>query len=38
VIGRAEAEAKHWPLLSTHHIDEGLEGIARWIAHDALMN
>jgi hypothetical protein len=37
-LGRAEAEAKDWLLLSTHHIAEGLEGIARWIAHDALMN
>jgi hypothetical protein len=38
VIGRAEAEAKHWLLLSTQSIDEGLEAISRWIAHDALMN
>jgi hypothetical protein len=37
-IPRAQAETKHWLLLSRHHVDEGLEGIARWIAHDALMN
>jgi hypothetical protein len=38
VVRRAEAERNPWLLLSMHHVDERLEGIARWIAHDALMN
>jgi len=37
-IGRAQAEANHWLLLAAHDQAERLEGIGRWIAHDALMN
>jgi len=38
-LSRAEAEAKQWMLLaSAPSMPAGLQGIARWIAHDALMN
>jgi hypothetical protein len=38
VISRAQAEANHWLLLAAHDQHEKRQGIARWIAHDALMN